>query len=273
MFSLRHTALASLAMLAVPQTLSAEEPIPAQDRTASEQKAYEISARSDRSDNGYQDSRVSAKMVLRNRAGQETWRDFSFSTLERTGEDVGDKSLIVFRSPRDVEGTALLSHAKILEPDDQWLFLPALKRVKRISSANKSGAFVGSEFSFEDFTITELNKFTYDYVGEETIDGVTMDVVDRFPRYERSGYTKQRVWIDQDIFQTHKVEFYDRKDELLKILRLDDYRDYDGVWRAHSLSMENVQSGKITILDYGDFSFGNGMNDNDFQQGALARLR
>lgn len=237
------------------------------------QKGFGIAARSDRSDAGFGDSQVDATMILRNKAGQETTREFSFSTLEKENEDVGDKSLIVFQTPRDVEGTALLSHAKILEADDQWLYLPALKRVKRIASTNKSGAFVGSEFAFEDFTLTELNKFSYEYIGEEALDGSAMDVVDRIPLYEKSGYTKQRAWVDQEVFQTRKLEFYDRKGALLKTLTLGDYRNYDGIWRAHELSMVNHQTGKETVLSYGEFTFKSGLDANDFQQAVLTRLR
>ena len=96
---------------------------------------------------------------MRNKAGREATRALRITTLEIPDEQVGDRSLIVFESPPDIDGTALLSHAKILDPDDQWLYLPALKRVKRISSVNKSGPFVGSEFAFEDFTALELNKY------------------------------------------------------------------------------------------------------------------
>ena len=145
--------------------------------------------------------------------------------------------------------------------------------MKRISSANKSGPFVGSEFAFEDFTTTEHNKFTYNYVGEEEVDGVMMDVVERFPRYEKSGYTKQKAWIDQDVFQTRKVEFYDRKGDLLKTLTLSDYREYDGVWRSHKFSMVNHQTGKETDLLFGDYEFKTGLDAGDFEQGVLARLR
>lgn len=237
------------------------------------QKGYDISARSDRTDHGFGDSEVSATMVLRNAAGQETSRDLFFRTLEKENESVGDKSLVVFRSPRDVEGTALLSHAKILEPDDQWLFLPALKRVKRISSANKSGPFVGSEFAFEDFTSTELNKYTYNYLGEEEVDGVMMDKVERFPRYESSGYTRQIGWTDQTDFQLRKVEFYDRKNTLLKTLTLTDYRQYGDIWRAHKLSMVNHQNGKETDIVYSDFTFNIGLDEGDFVKGVLSRIR
>jgi hypothetical protein len=120
-------------------------------------------------------------MILRNAAGQESTRSLKIATLEKPDESVGDKSLVLFDTPRDIEGTALLSHAKILDPDDQWLYLPALKRVKRISSSNKSGPFVGSEFAFEDFTAIELNKFEYRYVGEQACGDLTCDVIERTP--------------------------------------------------------------------------------------------
>ena len=272
--SFHKTIPISLLSAALAMTGSAVSQTPAaQGDTPEAQKGYEVALKSDKSDEGFGDSRVTARMVLTNRAGQETTRNFSFSTLEKENDEVGDKSLIVFESPRDVEGTALLSHAKILDPDDQWLFLPALKRVKRISSSNKSGSFVGSEFAFEDFTITELNKYTYNYVGEEEHDGVMNDVVERFPRYENSGYTKQKSWTDQEIYQARKVEFYDRKGGLFKTLYLSDYRDYDGIWRAHTLKMVNAQTGKETVLAYDDFEFKTGLDSNDFEQGILTRLR
>ncbi|MEM6536803.1 MAG: outer membrane lipoprotein-sorting protein [Pseudomonadota bacterium] len=245
----------------------------ARGTTEASQKGYDLSARSDRTDLGFGDTKVAATMVLRNAAGQESERSFTFSTLEKEDESVGDKTLIVFQSPRFYAGTALLSHAKILDPDDQWLYLPATKRVKRISSDNKSGAFLGSEFAFEDFTTTELNKYTYRYIGEEEIDGVKMDVIERYPRYEKSGYTRQKSWVDQEIFQTRKVEFYDRKDELLKTLMLTDYREYDGIWRSHLFSMENHQTGKATELRFDTYEFKTGLDAGDFEQGRLTRLR
>ena len=240
---------------------------------AAEDNGFEIAARSDRTDLGFGNSEVALKMVLRNAAGQESTRSLRIATLEKTDETVGDKSLVVFDTPRDIEGTALLSHAKILDPDDQWLYLPALKRVKRISSSNKSGPFVGSEFAFEDFTAIELNKFDYAYVRAEPCGNYVCDVLERTPRYENSGYTKQVSWVDQTDFQLRKVEFYDRRGDLLKVLELDDYRNYDGIWRAHRLSMSNVQTNKQTDLIYGDYTFGTGLGEKDFVKGRLSRLR
>ncbi len=235
-----------------------------------ENKGFEIAARSDRSDRGFGDSTVELQMVLRNAAGQESTRKLEIATFELVDESVGDKSLVLFRTPRDIEGTALLSHAQILEPDNQWLYLPALKRVKRISSANKSGPFVGSEFAFEDFTSLELNKFDYQYIGEELFGELTVDVVERTPRYKNSGYTKQIAKIDQDIFQIREVVFYDRRGDLLKTLTLENYVEYDledgngGIWRAQTLRMVNHQTGKSTDLIYGDYAFNTGLGEDDF---------
>jgi hypothetical protein len=217
---------------------------------ADDTRGFEIAARSDRTDVGFGDSEVELQMILRNAAGQESSRSLRIATLEKPDESVGDKSLVVFDTPRDIEGTALLSHAKILDPDDQWLYLPALKRVKRISSSNKSGPF-----------------------GEVPCADLTCDVLERTPRYENSGYTKQVSWVDQTDYQIRKVEFYDRRGDLLKVLEMSDYRNYEGIWRAHKLSMSNVQTNKQTDLLYGSYEFGTGLAENDFVKGRLSRLR
>lgn len=261
---LRNSAAALLLVLAAA---------PAAAETA-EEKGFAVAARSDRSDRGFADSRVEMKMVLRNAAGQESTRTLVLNTLEIPDEQVGDKTLIVFDSPADIDGTALLSHAKTLKADDQWLYLPALKRIKRISSVNKSGPFVGSEFAFEDFTALELNKYSYKYLREEACGDLTCDVVERTPRYEHSGYTKQVAWVDQRDFQVRKVDFYDRRGDLLKTLEQKDYHKYgDKFWRAYLLAMTNHQTKKSTDLVFGAFAFQTGLRDRDFVKNTLKRLR
>ena len=239
-----------------------------------EEQGFQIAAVSDRSDRGFSDSRVDLKMILRNAAGHETTRTLAITTLEIPDENQGDKSLIVFRSPPDIDGTALLSHARILDPDDQWLFLPAIKRTKRISSVSKSGPFVGSEFAFEDLTSLELNKYDYKYLRSEACGELLCDVIERYPRYEHSGYSKQVIWVDQEDHQIRQTEFYDRRGDLLKTLVLDDYRNYPGdIWRPHHYNMVNHQTGKTTELVYSDFDFQNGLSDRNFIKNVLKRQR
>ncbi|MCG7569844.1 outer membrane lipoprotein-sorting protein [Pseudoalteromonas sp. CNC9-20] len=235
-----------------------------------QQRGYEIAAQSDRSDRGFGVSRVDVMMHLEDASGRKSSRSLSMLTKEVADENKGDKSLIVFNSPADVQDTKLLSHAQILEPDDQWLYLPALKRVKRISSANKSGPFVGSEFAFEDFTAQELNKYEYRYINEQQCGEFTCAVVDRIPKYENSGYTRQRALIDLSHYQVRKIDFYDRKEAHLKTLTLSDYQHYqDKFWRPQTMHMENHQSGKKTTLVFSDYDFSVRLSNRDFVKSSL----
>jgi hypothetical protein len=240
----------------------------------SNKEGVRIATRSDHSDHGFGDSKVRLTMVLRNSKGAETERRMLIETLEKPDDSIGDRSLIVFESPADVSNTALLSHTRILEPDDQWLFLPALKRTKRISSVNKSGPFMGSEFAFEDLTSEELNKFEYAYLRTEPCHDNVCDVVERTPRYEHSGYKRQIAWIDQSVYQLRKVEYYNQRNELVKVLGIEDYRQYQGkYWRAHKYSMVNMETEKSTDLIYDDYQFQIGLNKRDFEKPALRRFR
>ena len=109
--------------------------------------------------------------------------------------------------------------------------------------------------------------------AEEQYEGRIVDVVERTPRYENSGYTRQISWIDRDVFQVRKVEFYDRRGDLLKTLKLTDYRDYGGVWRSHHFAMENHQTGKSSEMIYTDYRFDADLDVGDFVKGRLTRLR
>ena len=133
-----------------------------------EQKGLSIAQEADRRDSGFGSYTNDVKMILRNKQGQESVREIRSKTLEVEGD--GDKSLVIFDKPRDVAGTALLSFTHKEGPDDQWLYLPALKRVKRISSSNKSGPFMGSEFAYEDLGSQEVDKYTYKWLRDEELE-------------------------------------------------------------------------------------------------------
>ena len=237
-----------------------------------EERGLEIAIESDKRDTGFSDQRAEMLMTLRNATGKETTRKVRVKTLEVDGD--GDKSISIFDQPRDVKGTAFLSYTHSTKPDDQWLFLPALKRVKRIASRNKSGPFMGSEFSFEDITSFEVDKYTYKYLHDEEIDGKASFVIEQFPAYDASGYTRRIVWVDQGIYQPLKVEFYDRKNSLLKTLTFHEYQQYlDRYWRADRQEMINHQSKKSTTLKFDNYQFQTGLTDRDFDQNSLKRSR
>ncbi len=233
-------------------------------------RGLEIAQAADLADQGFQSSEANLTMILRNKQGQETTRELVNQTLELT--DDGDKSMIVFNTPRDVKGTATLTFTHKDGPDDQWLFLPAIKRVKRISSSNKSGPFVGSEFAYEDLSSQEVEKYTYNFLREESYNGTPTYVVERFPVDPKSGYARQIVWWNQENYRQEKVEYYDRKNALLKTLTYADYQLHlNKHWRAGKFEMVNHQSNKSTVLLFENYRFKTELSDNDFTQNALIR--
>ena len=247
--------------------------VPAAAQTPEEQ-GKEVAVEAKKRDTGWNDNKSVSKMILRNKQGQESVRVLRQNNFEINDEGLGDKSIVVFDEPRDIQGTALLSHTKILDPDDQWLYLPALKRVKRISSKNKSGPFVGSEFAYEDLLAQEVEKYNYKFLREEKCGDLECFVVESYPLYKNSGYTRLNVWWDKDEYRVQKIDFYDRKDSLLKTLTYIGYQQYnDKFWRADKLSMINHQTGKSTDIVIDDWEFAIGQNENEFTPARLKRAK
>jgi outer membrane lipoprotein-sorting protein len=237
-----------------------------------EEKGLAIARETDARNNGYGDNKVSMEMILRNKQGEESHRKLRARALEQAND--GDKGLIIFDQPKDVQGTALLTFSHKTADDDRWLFLPAIKRVKRIASDNKSGPFMGSEFAYEDLGSQEVEKYTYKYIKDDKVDGQDCFVSERYPVDKNSGYTRQVAWVDKVEYRPLKVEFYDRKASLLKTLVLADYKKYlDKYWRPSKLDMVNHQTGKSTTLLFSDYQFRNGFTDRDFDQTSLSAAR
>jgi hypothetical protein len=161
-----------------------------------------------------------------------------------------------------------------MEPDEQWIYLPALKRVKRISSSNKSGPYLGSEFAFEDLTSFEVAKYKYKYLRDEVFKEIDCFVVEFYPQYKHSGYTRQVVWIDKERYIPLKTDYYDRKNSLLKSLEQKNYKQYLGqFWRPDEMLMVNHQNGKSTVLVWKNYAFRNGFTKRNFNKNTLKRAR
>lgn len=262
---MKQQTLLAMSLIALPLLNNAWAETP-------EQKGRTIAVEADKRDTGWKDQKSDMQMILRNREGQKTERNIRNKQLEVTGD--GDKSMSIFDSPADVKGTAFLSYTHVKTADDQWLFLPALKRVKRISSNNKSGPFMGSEFAYEDITSNEVDKYTYKWIKDEPLSGHDCFVLERYPTYNHSGYTKQVAWIDKNTYHPWKVDFYDRKGALLKTLTFHDYKQYlEKYWRPQRMEMVNHVTKKSTTLLWNNYQFKNGFSDRDFDQNSLKRAR
>ena len=246
--------------------------IPAALASPDTDKGLAIAIEADRRDSGFGDTAVDLTMLIASSAGSITTREMRQMVLEVA--DDGDKSIMVFDRPRDLKGTAILTFTHKLEDDEQWLYLPALKRVKRISSADKSGPFMGSEFAYEDLSSQEVEKYSYRYVRDETVNGELCFVVERIPTDENSGYTRQIIWVDQAEYRLQRVDYYDRKNTLLKSMSPVDYQQYlNQYWRPAEMNMTNHQTGKSTTLKFGNYQFQTGLRDVDFTPSAISRIR
>jgi hypothetical protein len=234
---------------------------------SAEERGLEIAKAAEQADLGFKSSTVELEMTLKNKNGQTSERSLTTRTLELT-ED-GDKSLIIFKSPKDVKGTSTLTFTHKVGSDDQWLYLPSIKRVKRISSNNKSGPFVGSEFAYEDLSSQETEKYAYKFIEENG----DLLIVEQDPVDPKSGYTRRLVTYNKAKgYRIENVEFYDRKNSLLKTLNYSDYMLYkDKFWRAGTFKMVNHQSNKETTLNFSDYNFDANLTEDNFSQAALQR--
>ncbi|MEG3640361.1 outer membrane lipoprotein-sorting protein [Magnetococcus sp. PR-3] len=251
--------------------LPAFAPLTAQAET-SQEKGLRLIDEADKRDYGYVDLTAQMKMTLTDRLGKTSTRTIRMKMKEV--ENDGDKSLSLFDTPSTIKGTAMLTHTHAVKPDDQWMYLPRLKRVKRISSKNKSGPFMGSEFAFEDLGSQEVAKYTYNYLRDEVIDGRDSWVIERRPAYTHSGYTRQELWLDKERYQPNQVIYYDRKNSKLKTQSFKGYQQYIGqYWRPDVMLMVNHQTHKKTELQWIGYTFKNGFKDRDFHKNGLKRAR
>lgn len=265
MIQLRKLSLATIAMATV---LSA--PVLADE--ASEKEGLRIAQARKDVNRGWENTVASITMTLRNAQGQEATREMRVKTLEIATD--GDKALTIFDSPRDISGTAFLSFSHVDEADEQWIYLPGPKMVRRISTSNKSGPFLGSEYAFEDMTSFEVPKYTYDYLRDDKYEGDEVYVIEQIPNDEFSGYSKQVLWIDKAHYRPRKVLFFDRKGDELKELEFRDYRLFkDEFWRPMESFMYNLQTNKSTHLVTHGLEFGTELEESDFDSKSLRRAR
>ena len=237
-----------------------------------EEKGRAIAKEADDRGNGYTDYSSTLTMTLKAKDGKQAVRELRYKALEVPGD--GDKSLTLFDQPKDVEGTTLLTFAHKTADDDIWLFLPALKRVKRIAGNNKSGPFMGSEFSFEDMGSQELEKYQYKYLRDEKFDGQECFVIERLPTDRNSGYAKQEVWIDKAEYRALKINYFSRVGEPLKTYVASGWRKHlDRFWYPDRMEIVNTQTDRSTVLIFKDYKFRNGFSVRDFDQSALEAAR
>ncbi len=212
------------------------------------------------------------QMDVINKAGVAKQRRVVRHTL--TDRQDLSKILLRFLAPRDVENTGLLTWEAKGGDDDQWLYLPATKKVKRIASSGKKNRFMGTDFAFEDLRPENLELHRYSLVGSEALEGQDCWVIEAVPATERqaadSGYSKRKLWMRKDSHYTVKREYYDRKGKLEKIEQSRGLVNVLGtVWRANQIEMHDVQEGTRTVVKVESRALNKGLGDALFTEASL----
>jgi outer membrane lipoprotein-sorting protein len=185
--------------------------------------------------------------------------------------------VMFFLEPADVKGTGFLTwnYEDESKDDDQWLYLPALKKVRRISSSKKADYFMGTDFTYSDMGDRDIDDYTYAHIDTEVIDGIECYHLERLPKddevIKESGYGRTEIWVRPDIWMMVKAVFYDKKLKLLKELTVSEFEEIDGIWTAKKMHMNNIQKKHQTIFTFGNISYNSGLDDDIFSQRQLTK--
>lgn len=218
-------------------------------------------------------------------AGEDQTSDLTMTLINKSGDqrvrkikqftkDLGDveKSIMFFLSPADVKNTSFMNWTYDSDQgDDQWIYLPALKKTKRISSDSKSDYFMGSDFTYDDLGDRKLDDDTHKLLRDETMDGKECYVVESVSKDEDYMYSKTLVWIDKSNYVGVKKEFYDEDEELLKILTIKEVAKISDIWVIKNSEMKNVQKNHRTTIILSSIQINTGMSDSKFTERMMMR--
>jgi len=209
-------------------------------------------------------------MTLINSRGEERVRE-----IKQFIKDYGDvaKKTMFFISPADVRNTSFMnwSYDEPSRSDDQWIYLPALKKVKRISSDSKGDYFMGSDFTYDDLGDRHPLDDTHRIVREEVVNGIPAYVVESVSKEKDYMYSRTVSWINKESWTGLKKEFYDEDGDLLKILTVEGQQVFDGVIIITRMNMKNVQKNQSTVMSFSNVIVNGGISDDNFTERIMRR--
>jgi outer membrane lipoprotein-sorting protein len=261
---MKRTLLATLALLLHSMSVLA---LPSGD---------EIADRVNARDEGLSVSRL-LRMELTDKRGKTRVRE---TKAFRVYEGQDKKTAIFYLSPNNVKDTAFLTYdyAQASQEDDQWLYLPAMKKVRRISASDRGDYFLGTDFTFEEIKLeTRISKIDYSRktLSTDSIDGHSCIWVESIPASNKIakelGIGRRQDCIDDSLWMIRKSEQWDTKDRYLKTIIFSDIRRVDGIWTAHSIKVENHQSGHKTHFEFSDVDYSQNIPDSIFTANGIKR--
>ena len=208
--------------------------------------------------------RARVSMQLINRQGKVRGREMTLLRLN-LGRSGDQRYYIYFHGPADVKGTSFLIWKYPAKDDDRWIYVPALKLVKRISADDKRSSFVGSDFTYEDVSSRDLEDETRVLVRKEDLGGRPTYVIESKPKVP-FGYSRRLSWIDQERWLPLKEEYFDARDEPLRTYTADKVEQIGGQWAVTVRSMKNLQSGHRTEVVFRETEYGVGIKPDIFTE-------
>ncbi len=222
-------------------------PVPKFDSGNAANYGKQLAYYTDQRDSGWRDYYAKATMTLTDARGDKVTRDVLFKILEGGN---GNKTVVRFQSPADIRGVAALIYEHPGSTDDSWLYLPSNRRTRRISGANRTASFQGTEFTYEDLSQVVVENYTWKFLGNGTAGSAQVYKLEAKPNYKDTGYSKIVAYLNKDLWRWEKAEFYDKANRLLKTVTFSNWRQYHGrFWRANSYTMVNHQTRKSTKID------------------------
>lgn len=190
-----------------------------------------------------------------------------------------EKRLVIFyQTPKSVMGTAFLTY-DYPDPsidDDQWLYMPALRKTRRISAANRGDYFLGTDLTYEDIKLeTRISRDDYNYktIGKELINGHESYVLEATPINDdiakELGYSKAKLWVDAKIWMLRKADSWDVAGNHLKTIEISDVKKVQGIWTYHQIHVKNHKTNHETIFRLSDIDYQTEISDDTFTKGAL----
>jgi len=237
-----------------------------------EEKGKWIAFKAEENFDHYGDAKVNSVMHLKKNDGKVISRELSMKIMQTSKNT--DKALMQFHHPADVKGIAFLVWTHKTQFDDFWIYIPDLRRVKRISSQTKGSEFMGSEFQTEDLIRAEPEKYNYKWLEDKPCGKLECYLLDRYPKEKSSIYSRQVLWIDKDHFRIQKMDSYDKSGNMVKTLEFEGYRLYEGkFWRWGGHKLTDYRTGEITHSEFKNWKFNNGFKKNEFSVNGLKNIR
>lgn len=210
------------------------------------------------------DMKARVVMKLINPQGQVRERDMTMLRLN-IGGSAYQRYYIYFHGPADVKGTSFLVWKYPVKEDDRWIYVPALRLVKRIAAEDKRSSFVGSDFTYEDVSGRDLEDETYALLRKEEFSGRPAYVIES-RRKAGADYAKRISWIDQERWLPLKEEYLNARNEVIRIFNADRIEQKGKHWTVTARSMKNAQSGHRTEVVFKDVEYDVGLKQDVFTE-------